>query len=83
MTGLLDFVVVTGVVLVDGLLLAGVVALAVYVWRLLSGNRARTGAPAVRHSRQVALEILQERYERGEIDAAELAGRRALLSRER
>lgn len=83
MTAILDFFVVTGFVLVDGLLLAGVVALAVSLWRLLSGNRSQTGAPATHHSRQIALEILQERYDRGEIDAAELEGRRALFRRER
>lgn len=83
MSGLLDLVVVTGVVLVDGLLLAGVVGLGVWFWRRLGGNRGRAGAAVEHRSRQIALEIVQERYERGEIDAAELEGRRALLQRER
>lgn len=83
MTGLLDLFVITGVVLVDGLLLAGAGALGVWLWRRLGGSRGRDRATTTHQSRQIALDIVQERYERGEIDAAELEGRRALLRRER
>ena len=83
MTAILDLFLVTGFVLVDGLLLASVVALAIYFWRLLSGHRGRAGAPVAHSSRQIALQLLDERYQRGEIDATELEGRRALLHRER
>jgi uncharacterized membrane protein len=82
-TAVLELVVVTGFVLVDGLLLASVVVVAVFMWRRLSGRRAAGGTPPVHSSRQIALRILEERYQRGEIDAAELEGRRALLHRER
>lgn len=81
MTALLDAVLVTGFILVDGLLLAAAAALAVYLWRLPRGNRGRS--PAAHQSRQIALAILTEKFERGEIDRAELEGRRALLQRER
>jgi uncharacterized membrane protein len=81
MTGLLDAVLITGFILVDGLLVAGAVALAVCFWRLLRGNRPRP--PAGHQSRQIALDILTEKYERGDIDRAEFEGRRALLRRER
>lgn len=83
MTAILDFFVITGIVLVDVLLIAGAVLLAAYFWRQLTRNRSRSGEPPLHSSGQVALAILQERYDRGEIDTAEFEGRRALLSRER
>lgn len=83
MTAILDIFVVTGIVLVDALLLAGTLVLAVYVWRQFRRNRPRSGGSTMHSSGQVALQILQERYDRGEIDAAEFEGRRAHLSRER
>lgn len=83
MTAILDLFLVTGFVLVAGLLLASVVALAIAFWRLLIGRLSRTAAPVAHSSRQIALQLLDERYQRGEIDAEELEGRRALLHRER
>jgi uncharacterized membrane protein len=87
MTALLDLAVVTGIALMDALLLAGFVALVLYFWRQWrlrrSGETPRPQPAAVHSSRQVALDILEERYQRGEIDAAEREGRRDLLSRER
>ena len=87
MTALLDLAVVTSVFLMDALLLAGFVALILYFWRQWRQQRSaaapQSRAAGPHASRQVALDILDERYARGEIDAAELEGRRDLLRRER
>ncbi len=83
MTAFLDFFVITGIVLVDALLLAGTLVLAIYVWRQLTRRQPRADRSTMHSSGQIALEILQERYDRGEIDATEFEGRRAHLSRER
>lgn len=82
MTAILDLILVTGFVLLGGLLVASVVALAI-AGRRLSDSRGRDEGPVTHQARQIALDLVQERYERGEIDAAELEGRRALLRRER
>lgn len=83
MTAILDLFLVIGFVLMGGLLLACVVALTVALWRLVSRRTTRSGTSGAHASRQIALQLLDERYQRGEIDATELEGRRALLHRER
>lgn len=83
MTAILDLFLVVGFILLGGLLLACVVVLAVALWRLVSGRSTRPGTSGAHASRQIALQLLDERYQRGEIDATELEGRRALLHRER
>lgn len=78
------FGVMPGIWMVGGPLLmiavlVAIVVLVVFLVRWLSGNSPARQSGHRPHSRRDSLEILRERFARGEIDKAEFEERRRLL----
>lgn len=61
--------------------LAAAVAVVVLIVRWLSGPSSGATPPTERQSKKTALEILEERFARGEIDKDEFEEKRKLLTR--
>ena len=62
--------------MVNEMIILWIVVIGVVVWLLLSGAGRRNGTWNVFSNRSSALDILKERYARGEIDKAEFEAKR-------